>query len=130
MRCPACDAPNAPDAVQCAACNAPLQRRPARKRDRSEDPDSPFGVRAEGSNLSALRAYRLSLYGLIPVVGLVLGPTAVLLGAWAARRGRRDPTFTARGPAVAAVIIGTIDSLTNWAGVGLMILGIKSMFAS
>ena len=129
MLCPNCNASNAPDAVECASCKAPMQRRPARRRDRSEETDWPFGVRPEGSNLPALLAYRLSLFGLIPVAGLVLGPIAVVLGLLAAYRGRADSAFTARIPVTAAVVIGSIDALTNWGGVVLMWLGLTSMLS-
>jgi hypothetical protein len=130
MLCPTCNASNAPGAVECASCKAPMQRRPARKRDRSEESDWPFGVRPEGVNLSALLAYRLSLFGLIPIAGLVLGPIAVVLGVVAALRGRADPAFSARIPVIAAVVIGSIDSLTNWGGVVLMWFGLMSMLSS
>jgi hypothetical protein len=130
MLCPTCNASNAPDAVECTSCQAPLRRRPARRRDRSEEADWPFGVKPEGANLSALLAYRLSLFGLIPVAGLVLGPIAVVLGLLAAYWGRADSAFTARIPVTAAVVIGTIDALTNWGGVVLMWFGLASMLSS
>jgi hypothetical protein len=106
---------------------APPPRRPARRR--ASDDLEPPGSPAVPSNRPALRAYRLSLYGLIPVAGLVLGPVAVVLGALAARKARSDPTFTAQGPLLASVVIGTIDALTNWAGVILMAMGLWSQFS-
>ncbi len=126
MRCPACQAENPRDAVQCVACNAALRRRPARRRSGDDDPPASPAV---PSNRPALRAYRLSLFGLIPIAGLVLGPAAVVLGALAARKARGEPTFTAHGPLLASVVIGTIDALTNWAGVILMALGLWSYFS-
>ena len=123
MRCPACNAVNANDAATCAACKEPLRRR-ARRRA-SQDSDAPFGAKAEGSNLAALLAYRLSLFGLIPIVGLVLGPVSVLLVGWAWLPAQ-DPTFSAYGPLIAALILGSIDALTNWGGVVLMVLGLMS----
>ena len=126
MRCPACNAVNARDAAQCDACKEPLRRR-ARNRAAVDDSDAPFGARAEGSNLPALLAYRLSLFGLIPVVGLVLGPAAVVLAIWARWKGRNDPAFTAIGPVFAAVILGSLDALTNWGGVVMMGLGLASL---
>lgn len=126
MCCPSCNSVNARDAVRCAACDAALPRRPARRRS-SEDAETTAAN--EESNRAALRAYRLSLIGLIPLAGLVLGPVALVLGVLAARKGRADPTFTARGPALAAVFFGVLDSLTNWVGVTLMILGLMAAFS-
>ena len=129
MRCPACNAVNVRDAVQCAACKEPLKRT-ARRRPSSQDSDSPFGAKPEGSNLAALFAYRLSLFGLIPIVGLALGPASVLLAGWAWWKGRNDPAFSALGPLVAALILGSLDALTNWGGVALMALGLRSLYLS
>ena len=126
MRCPACNAVNARDAVQCAACKEPLKRR-AKRRAAAQDADSPFGAKPEGSNLAALFAYRLSLFGLIPIVGLALGPASVLLAGWAWWKGRKDPAFSAHGPLFAALILGSIDALTNWGGVLLMGIGLMSL---
>jgi hypothetical protein len=111
MRCPACNADNAADARRCASCRAPLPRR------RSAAADG-----AAAADRAAVRAYRLSVWGLIPLAGLVLGPAAVVLGGLARRRGRADAAFTAHGPALAAVILGAVDTLCNWAGAALLAL--------
>ncbi len=123
MRCPACHAVNAEDADRCSSCNKAFARKPARRRNGAEEPNTP-AAQTVASNRAALSAYRLSLIGLIPLAGLVLGPVAIALGAWAAYRGRKDPAFTARGPVIAAVILGVLDTLTNWGGVVLMALGL------
>ncbi|HVS37058.1 MAG TPA: zinc ribbon domain-containing protein [Gemmataceae bacterium] len=122
MRCPACQAENPRDAVNCTACNAALPRRPPRRRV-IEDGEA-AGSPNVPSNRPALRAYRLSLIGLIPIAGLVCGPVAVILGALAARKVRGEPTFTAQGPLLASVVIGAIDAVTNWVGVTLMAIGL------
>ncbi len=129
MRCPSCNAVNARDALTCAACKEPLKRR-ARRRTPSQDSDALFGAKPERSNLAALLAYRLSLFGLIPVVGLALGPASVLLVGWAWWKGRKDPAFSAHGPLIAALILGGIDALTNWGGVILMAMGLASRHPS
>ena len=121
MRCPACHTANAAAARRCASCAAPLPRR----RGPAPESDAPFADRAEASNRAALRAYRLVLFGLIPLAGLVLGPAAVVLGGLARRRGRADPAFTAHGPAAAAVVLGAAVTLCNWAGLVLIALGLR-----
>ena len=86
-------------------------------------PVSPF---AEGHNRDVHRAYRLCLIGLVPILGLVLGP----LSAWKALRIHRaakdEPGFTAHAPARAAVIIGVLTGVTQWGGLALMVLGLLS----
>jgi hypothetical protein len=66
----------------------------------------------------------LSIFGLIPVAGLVLGPIAVVLGFLARGYGRNDPHFTAQGPALAAIVLGAVDAATNGLGVGLIALSL------
>ena len=125
MRCPACKAENADEAAACGTCGAPLTRRP-RRRGVAEESDTPFSPRTEASNRAALRAYRLCVLGLVPGLGLALGPLAMVLGGLARARGRTDPDFTARGPALAAVLLGGLITLTNWLGLALMGWGLHS----
>jgi hypothetical protein len=93
-----------------------------RKRTLAEDHDSPFSPCTNETNRPALRAYRISLLGLIPVLGALLGPVAVLLGALTLWRRKAQPEFTAHGPALAAVVLGSLITLTNWAGLALVVL--------
>jgi hypothetical protein len=88
-----------------------------------EESDTPFVELGEGANRMARLAYYLALAGLVPGLGLLLGPAAAVLGALARRRGRSDPDFTAQGPARGAVLLGLLLALTNWVGLVLMVLG-------
>src|SRR6516225_1378821 len=99
MRCPACNAEGPDGATTCAACGAALTppgRRKPRRRGSGDEPDSPFSPYVEGPNRPTLRAYRLSVYGLVPGVGLILGPLALVLALRARRRAQADPAFTAQ----------------------------------
>ena len=120
MRCKACNAENEETAKRCAACGKRLGKP---RRGLAVESATPFSPEAEARGRLALRAYRLSLFGLIPFVGLVLGPLAALLGAVAHQRGKKDPSFQARAPALAAIVLGLLITVTNWFGVMLMILG-------
>jgi hypothetical protein len=88
-----------------------------------EEADTPFGPLGTGATRTGRLAYLLAVAGLVPGLALLLGPAAVLLGLRARRRGRNDPAFTAEGPARAAVLLGSLEAVTNWAGLALMILG-------
>jgi hypothetical protein len=124
MRCPACNTENAATATKCTACGTPLARK-SRRRGLSEETATPLSSRADAHNRAALRAYRVCVAGLIPGSGLLLGPLAVLLGLLAERRGRNEPGFTAEVQARAAVLIGALIALTNWAGLALLILALR-----
>jgi hypothetical protein len=80
---------------------------------------------ATSHNRAALRAYRTAIFSIVPGIGLVAGPLACALGILAWRRGRREPRFTARGPVVAAMVLGALTAATNWAGFALMFAGLR-----
>jgi hypothetical protein len=125
MLCSVCHTENEAEATACSRCQAPLAapRRKPRRRAVPEEADTPFSAHIEPPNRPALRAYRLSVYGLVPGVGLLLGPLAVVLALVARVRGKTDPGFTAHYHARAAVILGSVIALTNWAGLALMLVG-------
>jgi hypothetical protein len=122
MRCPTCNAETAPTATTCTNCGTAVARK-TRRRVTIEDTDSPFAPIGDGPNRRALAAYRCAVFGLIPVLGLVTGPLALVLGAGAWASDRHHPGFTAWGPLNASLILGSLVSLTNGLGVGLMLLG-------
>jgi hypothetical protein len=125
MRCPGCNAENSKDAARCAACDRPFARR-GRRRGPPEESDVPPSPYAEGLNRDAHRAYRLAMLGLVPGLGLALGPLGLVLGAIARARGREEPGFTAARLAWAAVVFGGLTGVTNWLGITLMVLGLRT----
>jgi hypothetical protein len=128
MRCPSCDTENAPGASRCGSCGAalgPARRKGGRRRGPAEETDTPSASAEGGTNRAALRAYRVAVLGLVPGLGLLLGPLAVVLGTAARRRGRSDPDFTARSHAAASVVLGALTAATNWLGIALMAWGLR-----
>jgi hypothetical protein len=142
MRCPTCDCENDASARTCARCKGPLpvdaatvlpapapgegEAKPRRSRRRRSDPqfDTPFSPCAEGYNRDMQRAYALCLLGLVPFLGLVLGPLAAILASRIRRKAKDDPSFTAHGAAQAALVLGTLSGITNWLGLALMAIGL------
>jgi hypothetical protein len=122
MHCPACNADNASDARKCVACQTRLPRR-SRRNDLG---DLPFDPDSDPRLARALRSWRLSVLALIPLVGLVLGPTAFLLGLLSYRRGEADLAASGNGHALAAMLVGGLSGLTNWVGVALMVFGLMT----
>jgi hypothetical protein len=135
MRCPACQTDNPAEASRCASCGgeltnippAPARPRSSGRRGLAEETDTPFGpLPPAGPNRRALIAYRIAVAALVPGLGLVLAPVALILGWWVRRRSGSDPAFTARSPARAAVVLGVILSMLQWTGLALMIAGWRS----
>jgi len=125
MRCPACNAENEKEGGHCVGCGALLPRRSRRSRTVPDDTTTPFSGPFEPVNLPALRAYWVALLGMIPFAGLVLGPAALLLWAYARRKSRGNPQFSAHAPLLAAFLIGVAVTVANWVGVVLMYLGLR-----
>ncbi|HKI35338.1 MAG TPA: zinc ribbon domain-containing protein [Gemmataceae bacterium] len=122
MRCPTCGTENPGDAKRCTACGERTNRKP-RRRDPIDDTDTPFGKRPDSRPAVALRAYRCAVYGLIPLVGLVMGPAALVLALRAWREGRRDPAARGNGHVMAALVLGSAELLCNVVGLALMVVG-------
>jgi hypothetical protein len=72
-------------------------------------------------NHRAARAFRLSLWSLVPGLGLFLGPVAFVLGCLVVRKVAGDDM--ARGQARVAIAFGVLVTLAQWIGLVLMIYG-------
>lgn len=80
-------------------------------------------------NGRALIAYYLGVFSLIPCLGLLLGPAALVLGILGMRYVKAHPTAKGTGHAIAGIILGGLTTLGNW-GVILAVIvmgGIASM---
>jgi hypothetical protein len=75
-----------------------------------------FAESAPRKNPVAIRAYRLGVIGMLPVVGLVLGPAAVVCGFIALSRYRANPKVEGMPQGRAAITLGTVSFLSNSLG--------------
>jgi hypothetical protein len=138
MLCPVCQADNKEEDTSCTLCgtkmrtageqNGQQKRNSSQSIRRSRRKDAPGQVseETEARNLLALRAYRISLFALIPGLALVLGPTAFVLGCLARQKCLRDPDFTLWGPLRASIAFGAAATVFNLVGFTLMYLGLRS----
>ncbi len=128
MQCRVCQKETQEGASSCPNCGTPLNSKPPNRpaRNRRRDPQAPVSPETEARHRFARTAYRVAILGLIPGLGLILGPIAVVLGIVARRRALKDPEFTLWGPVFGAIIGGSIIALCNGVGVTLMVLGLRS----
>ena len=85
-------------------CTARQQRRPGRH---IRGPDT-------AGNPAAIAAYRLSVAGLVPFLGAILGPIAVLWALVARWRWRKDRTIEGRPQIDAALMLGSFETIANF----------------
>jgi hypothetical protein len=121
VRCPYCQAPNAPASRYCESCGKELPRRD--DPDFPERSDSPVSTIIPYKNPKALIAYYLGVFGLIPCVGIVLGPAAIVLGILGLRYVKKYPTAKGTGHAITGIVLGSFDTLYQLVGVLLMVVG-------
>ena len=74
-------------------------------------------------------AYRCAVYGLIPVAGLFFGPAAIVLGFIGLLRQPTDPKARSIGPARAAILLGTLEFISNGVGLTFIGIGLVSIFS-
>jgi hypothetical protein len=125
MNCPVCQAENNSEASTCATCGRSLQAsgdRPARRSgSRRRNGEAAEAAVTDSNNPAAWRAYRVSLWSIIPGLGLLLGPVATLLGCRAVRDAGDD--LSASNRAKAAIVFGAGSTLTQWLGITLIYFG-------
>jgi hypothetical protein len=66
-------------------------------------------------NPAGLVAYYLGVFGLIPVLGLILGPAALVCGIVGVRHAMRNPAARGLGHAITGIVLGGLETLANWA---------------
>jgi hypothetical protein len=138
MQCPSCSTENEAGNQVCGRCGARLPATPLsatsggegkvrgrRRRENSVASEAAVNPWIQSSNRLATVAYQCSLWAIIPFFGLLLGPAAVVLGLLGRRRERRQPTELGGGHATAAVVLGGVTLLTNWAGLFFLLRGIS-----
>jgi hypothetical protein len=100
--------------------------RKPRRRVAIEESDTPFSAQSlDSRGRAAVRAYLVSLYAMIPFLGLLLGPLAIVLGWAALRRGRREPVFRGASLCKAAMLLGFLLTVTQWGGLALILSGLR-----
>ena len=133
MRCPACESANEAEAVECIECGSRLPRKPRRGGIDAEEMDdeayrqSPFFIGAnEYANVKALRAYLFGLLGLIPVLGVILGLIAIVLGVSGLKYAKSHPKARGNAQAKTGILLGSLGFAFNAAGIALMTIGLQS----
>lgn len=94
----------------------PRKSRRRSEEDRDYDDDDDRRIRKNSAletlipynNAMALIAYYLGVFGLIPCLGLLLGPAALVLGILGLNYKKKHPTAGGAGHAIAGIVLGTL----------------------
>lgn len=65
-------------------------------------------------NATAVSGYYLAIFGLAPLVGLVLGPLALTLGVVGLHHALREPEVRGGNHAMFAIVLGVLETVFNW----------------
>ena len=84
---------------------------PAGGRRRYEDEPDATGGLIPYKNAMALTAYYLSVFSLIPCVGSLLGPAAVICGFLGLKHANKHPNASGKAHAVVGIVLGGITTL-------------------
>jgi hypothetical protein len=106
-------------------------RGPRRRRPRPDEDDEYDEDHGDGGvsslipykNGKALAAYYCGVFSLVPCLGNLLGPVAIVLGLMGLRYAREHPTAKGTGHAITGLVLGSITSLLYWGMALLFLIG-------
>jgi hypothetical protein len=107
--CPRCGAQNEDTRSTCVMCEAPLEGMPPAPGDVGG-----LGRLVPTRNPAALVAYYLGIFSLIPILGALLGPAALLLGIKGAKAAPHAPGQVGKVHAWIGIALGIVTTLANW----------------
>jgi hypothetical protein len=113
MRCPACRADVSPNVAACPHCGESF---------RAAVDDGGVSTVIPYKNVKALLAYYFGVFSLIPCLGGILGPAALVLGILGLRYARLNPQAKGSGHAIAGIVLGGLVTLGHLAVVVIMII--------
>jgi hypothetical protein len=110
-------------------------KRPRPARRRRDDDDDEFdneendvvGTLIPYKNGLALGAYYCGVFGLIPILGIILAPIAIVLGILGLRYSRRNPKARGAGHAITGIILGSLSTVGH-IGIGVLV-GLGYLFS-
>jgi hypothetical protein len=99
--------------------SGPIPSDPRRGKKRNDRSEMPVTFLPQG-NPRARTAYLCAIIGLIPGVGLLLGPPAIIFGRLGYIAAKKDPETKGIGHSYISVILGIFEIIAS--GVGLTLL--------
>lgn len=111
MYCAKCGTRHGDNDYRCAQCGALLHDEPPAPVVAVSDPT--LGGLIPARNIPSVIGYYLSVFSLVPFLGLLLGPAAVVFGVVGLVRASRVPEAKGKIHSWAAIILGGLTSLAH-----------------
>jgi hypothetical protein len=98
--------------------------RPRRRRSDEDDDydDGGISTMIPYKNSKALTAYYCGVFSLIPCVGLILGPLALIFGLQGLKYAKKNPRAKGTGHAIAGIVLGGLVTVGHLIGL-LFVIG-------
>jgi hypothetical protein len=97
---------------------------PRRSPTRPHADDGGLSTLIPYTNPRSLVAYYCGVFGLIPLLGFILGPIALVFGILALNYVRRYPTAKGTGHAIVGIVLGALSTAGHLFVVILILLGV------
>jgi len=102
------------------------RRRRPRPDDEEDDQGDVVSTLIPYKNPKALAAYYCGVFSLIPCIGLILGPIALIMGILGMRAVRAHPSMKGTGHAIAGIVLGSITFLGHLVIIILVVIAALS----
>src|SRR5581483_2857393 len=96
--------------------------RPRRRRRRPVDEEDATGGLIPYKNGKALAAYYCGVFALIPCVGLILGPLALVFGIMGLKYAKEHPRARGQAHAIVGIVLGGLVLLAHVGVILVMII--------
>jgi hypothetical protein len=104
--------------------SSPERPNSARRKRLNAADEATLALTTPIANWQAEFAWNCAMWGLIPVVGLLLGIVGVVLGLLGWIRVRRHPDDLGIRHAVGSILLGSVEIGVNFVGTALIVKGV------
>ncbi len=118
--------PREPDLARARVRDDAFDDAPRVRSRREDDEGDATGGLIPYKNAKALMSYYCGVFSLIPCLGAILGPIAVVLGFLGFSYANKHPKAAGKAHAIVGIVLGSLVTLGHLAIVVLMLVGALS----
>jgi hypothetical protein len=88
--------------------------------------DDAFATIIPYRNPKALAAYYTGIASLVPLLGLIAGPVAIVLGVLGLRARKKDPRLKGSAHAITGIVLGSITTIVNFGFIVFRVIAVMA----